>query len=112
MDTILDPSALELITGGDPLAAAEIKDLFKTDTMDLLATMGQALASGDDELLRRLGHTLKSTAATVGAMQASSWGKAIEDGGLEAGKRLIPLLEEHLQEVFRMLDQAVVNPGR
>ena len=102
---MFDPESFCIITGNDPETGREIADLFRSDTSQLLKDMQAAIGAGDAEVVKRLGHTLKSTCAAVGATQASSWGAAIEQGGVPVAEELLPQLAEHLPEIFDRLDQ-------
>ncbi len=56
-----------------------IIDLFIDDFANSITKLEQALASGDNETLARIAHTLKSTCANVGCMQLSAEAIALEE---------------------------------
>ena len=70
-------------------------------------TLQAGLRDGDQERVERASHSLKSSAANVGAMTASQLARAIEHAAsehdlVEAG-RLAPELEEALEGAFTAL---------
>ena len=84
---VINPSALDALmeaTGGDPDFLREMIDVFLADTVELLAAMDGALASGDTEALRRAAHSLKSNAATFGAMRLTALARQLEELGKTA----------------------------
>jgi HPt (histidine-containing phosphotransfer) domain-containing protein len=58
-------------------------DSFHESAVRLLAEMSQALAVGDRETLHRAAHTLKSTAAAIGALRLSGLARDLEAGTRE-----------------------------
>ena len=70
----------------------ELIDTFLEDTPTLLAQLHSALASQDADTFRRAAHSMKSNAATFGAMELSTLAKELENFGrdknLEIGNRL------------------------
>ena len=81
-DTIIDPAAIEMLRelGGDdePDLLAELVGVFLTDAPERLRDMHTALAEGDFELLERAAHTLKSSAANLGAVLLCQHAKSLE----------------------------------
>ncbi|MBC7248740.1 MAG: PAS domain S-box protein [Anaerolineae bacterium] len=73
---VIDPTVLEkfrAVMGQDaPLFIAELVEAFQMDAVRLLAELRQAVAQGDPELMRRAAHTLKGSAATLGATRLSA----------------------------------------
>jgi HPt (histidine-containing phosphotransfer) domain-containing protein len=81
---VIAPSALDALmaaTGDDPDFLAEMIGVFLADARELLASMDEALASGDTESLRRAAHSLKSNAATFGATRLTALARQIEEHG-------------------------------
>jgi len=79
-----DPTAIEKLldlTGGDRTALAELILSYLNDTSKLLDDLRHALERNDPELLRRTGHTLKSSSRDFGAMALSQLGKQLENLG-------------------------------
>lgn len=102
-----DRSKLVELVGDDEEVLREISALFLTDTRDLLAQMQDAARSEDVAVLRRLGHTLKSSAASMGCEPASALAAALESTGDPA---LIPRLATELAAAFREIE-LVAFPG-
>ncbi len=77
----LDPAAignlLNLI-GGDKDGLADLISSFLDDTPRLLGDLRRALNTGDVDLLRRAGHTLKSSSRDFGATHLSQLGQQLE----------------------------------
>lgn len=94
-------NALKEATGADFIG--ELVDTFLNDAPDLIAQMRSALADRDADSFRRAAHSMKSNAATFGAMELSSHAKELEamgrDNNLEIGNRL-----EVLEEAFRQVE--------
>ncbi|HYH32362.1 MAG TPA: response regulator [Pseudonocardia sp.] len=63
---------------GDPAAVDELIDEFLADSPRLIDEMAAAVERGDAELLRRSAHSLKSTAAAMGADPLAELCRAIE----------------------------------
>ena len=95
-----DREQLEELVGGDEETAREIATLFVTDTRELLAAMREALQQRDEAVVKRLGHTLKSSAAAVGCAKASEMSARIEAEGLAAAHATLAALTAHLEEAF------------
>ena len=78
----------------------ELIDTFLLDAPDLLQQMREAVSKHDADSFRRAAHSMKSNAATFGAMELSTLAKELEmfgrESNLEIGGRL-----EVLEEAFR-----------
>ena len=103
--SMFDRKAFDLIAAGDRDLGRQVADLFRDDCLHLLEEMEAALLRADDAAVRRVGHTLKSTCLTVGAIGASRIGKRIEDGGITVIRERLHELEPLLAEVFLWLDE-------
>jgi HPt (histidine-containing phosphotransfer) domain-containing protein len=81
----------------------ELIDTFLDDAPSLLAQMQTALATHDADSFRRAAHSMKSNAATFGAMELSALARELEVFGkeknLEIGNRL-----EVMNEAFRQVE--------
>lgn len=112
-DSVFDPAPLERLRAmqrpGRPSLVDRIVDLFLEDTPKKLADIRRAATSGDDELLHRSAHTLKSSAANVGALELARACEGIEKGvkageveaARSAAERLPPVVERALVAVER-----------
>jgi HPt (histidine-containing phosphotransfer) domain-containing protein len=79
---VLDPgalSALDELVGGDVEALHEIAQAFLEDAPERIGELRRGLAAGDDALVRRSAHTLKSTALTFGASELGEACRELEE---------------------------------
>lgn len=94
-------NALKESTGADFIG--ELIDAFLDDAPTLIAQMKSALTAQDAETFRRAAHSMKSNAATFGAMELSALAKELEfmgrDKNLDVGNRL-----SALEEAFRQVE--------
>ncbi len=72
---------LQASVGGDRGFVRDLIDAYVTDSAGQLEAIEAALAAGDAEALVRPAHTLKSSSATVGAMDLSSLARTLEMAG-------------------------------
>lgn len=73
---------------------AEILDGFYSNSRDLMATLDESLAADDVNTFIRAAHTLKSTAATVGAERLSDLAADLEGrAGFDTLSELAPTVE-------------------
>ena len=97
-------NALKEAMGADFIGG--LIDTFLDDAPTLLAQMRSALAAKNTEVFRRAAHSMKSNAATFGAIELSAIAKELENLGrennLEIGNRL-DLLEEALHQAETQL---------
>jgi HPt (histidine-containing phosphotransfer) domain-containing protein len=115
---VLDPASLQRLHELDPQGTNRVVErvlrAFDTSLARLLPQARQALAQGDLEAVRHVAHTLKSSSASVGALQLSrccaeieSLLRAQQSGDL--GERLATLdgeAERVLQAVRALLPDA------
>jgi HPt (histidine-containing phosphotransfer) domain-containing protein len=81
---LVDESVLaELLasTGDDPEFVRELLETYLGETPDQLAAINSAIEADDAAALVRPAHTLKSSSATLGAMQLSALGRELEVAG-------------------------------
>ena len=72
---------LQASVGGDRGFVRDLIDAYVADSAGQLEAIEAALAAGDAEALVRPAHTLKSSSATVGAMDLSSLARTLEMAG-------------------------------
>lgn len=88
-------------TGADYIG--ELIDAFLDDAPDLFTQMKSALVKKDAESFRRASHSMKSNAATFGAMSLSNLAKELEsmarENDLEIGNRL-----EVMEDAFHQVE--------
>jgi CheY-like chemotaxis protein/HPt (histidine-containing phosphotransfer) domain-containing protein len=96
-------------TGGDAGFVSELIEQFVVDSPALVAAARAGLETGNAEAVRRAAHTLKSNAATFGAVGLADQSRALEDaarrGALEDGMLRIDALARELgivREALRM----------
>jgi len=110
--TILDPAALErLEEWGGPGLSKEIVQLFLDHGPVRMDQIRGALDGEDLETPERGAHSLKSSAANVGAQHvqrvASEVEAAASDGDLQRVRDLIPNLEQAYAQAARELEVIV-----
>jgi HPt (histidine-containing phosphotransfer) domain-containing protein len=93
-------NSLKESTGADFIS--ELVDAFLDDAPALISQMRSALANNDAESFRRAAHSMKSNAATFGAMELSKLARELEnlsrDNNLEVGNR-VDIIEAEFQQV-------------
>jgi CheY-like chemotaxis protein/HPt (histidine-containing phosphotransfer) domain-containing protein len=83
-DPSFDPTAIDKLlnlVGGNQSALSELISSYLDDTSNLIDNLRHALETNDAELLRRAGHTMKSSSRDFGAMLLSRLGKQLEELG-------------------------------
>jgi len=86
-DAIIDPIAFaELQASAGEDFVGELIDTFLQEAPPMLEELRAALAGGDAERFRRAAHSLKSNSQTFGALRLAEQARALELGGLEAGR--------------------------
>jgi CheY-like chemotaxis protein/HPt (histidine-containing phosphotransfer) domain-containing protein len=82
---------------GNPAIVVEIIDLFVGDLPAQMALLGQSMAAGDAPTAQRAAHTIKASAATIGAHALAAHCEALEGlarrGDLDEGARYMPAIE-------------------
>jgi histidine phosphotransfer protein HptB len=98
-------NSLKDVTGDDFMG--ELIETFLTEAPNLVAQLRSSLESQDTDTFRRAAHSLKSNAATFGAMGLSALARELEgfgrDKNLEIGDRLL-MLEAEFQQVAEQLE--------
>jgi signal transduction histidine kinase/CheY-like chemotaxis protein/HPt (histidine-containing phosphotransfer) domain-containing protein len=106
---VYDPhllAALPMVADGSaPEYAQELLDLFVSSTSASLRAIQAAAQSDDKKLLQRLLHTLKSSSASVGALQLASLAAAAEVG-LRQGHVPAANLHSRLRRSFEAFEKA------
>jgi two-component system sensor histidine kinase BarA len=104
-----DPTfdALRASVGGDPEFLADLIETYVTEASGLLSSLREALDKGDSEAARRAAHTLKSTSASLGALELSSDSGLVEklaaESDLAAAAARIPALDAQFNAVAMAL---------
>jgi len=106
LTTVLDAHALaqlrDLDPGGQNGLLPRVLQAFDSSLERLLMQLGDARASGDSNVMRHIAHTLKSSSASVGALQLSRICADIE-------KRV---REQQTEGLAVLLDDMVVQARR
>lgn len=97
----------ELVSTTDAAFVNELIDTFLDDAPSLLDSLRSALADQDAEEFRRAAHSLKSNAATVGAMALSASAKELEMAGKAGDLSGAESRIDELQEAFSIVKQAL-----
>jgi HPt (histidine-containing phosphotransfer) domain-containing protein len=105
----LDPAALErlLASVGDPAFVEELLDTFLRDAPRLLEAVGAGLARDDADAVRRAAHTLKSNAATFGALTLAGACRELEHAAEGGSLDGLGALVERVEEEYRRLESAL-----
>jgi HPt (histidine-containing phosphotransfer) domain-containing protein len=111
---VFDPAqlaALPMVADGSaPEFAQQALVMFLDSTVATLNGVERSLIEGDANSLQRLMHTLKSGAATVGALELSALA-ATHESGLRRGLLPDASLPQQLALALLRLRQAVQNEG-
>ena len=83
----------------------ELVDTFLEEAPPMLELLRRALEAGEAERFRRTAHSLKSNGQTFGAVALTERARALELGGLEAGRAAgaLPGLEQEYARVATAL---------
>jgi HPt (histidine-containing phosphotransfer) domain-containing protein len=103
MTEVLDEAALVSLlemVGGDPDFVDELIDTFLADAPRQLAELRTAVATGTAADAVRPAHSLKGTAATIGARAVEAVSRSIEE---QAGDGNVDGLDDQVRELERAL---------
>lgn len=112
--TIIDPQALERLKewGGDKLAGQMVR-LFLKNTGSRMDQIRSGVAGGDLDEAERGAHSLKSSAANIGAESLRTMATRMEsaalDSNIEDARTLLPQLESAFAEAMKEL--AMIEKG-
>ncbi len=108
--SVLDLEELRQRLDNDEELVAEIVELFLDDTPRQIAALEDALARADGEVVRERAHTLKGTAANMGATElretAGRMEEAARDGRLGEATELV----DSIHRDFAKLRKALTAP--
>lgn len=108
---MFDRDAFEALTGADPEVARELTDLFRRDIGELLDSLVSATQEGRDEDVRRVGHTMKSSCASMGATEASAMGARVEAEGLQTASELLDALRKSVTSALDAMEACCSGIG-
>jgi HPt (histidine-containing phosphotransfer) domain-containing protein len=117
-DEIIDPATFAGLLdslGGDVEFLSELVDAYLDSSPGLLASMQQALASGEAPALQRAAHSLKTGSASFGALAFAGLCKGLEElaktGALDGAAEKYEALEAGYAQVAAAL-QVKVDSAR
>ncbi len=100
---VLDQRRLLEQFGDEPEIIAELRDLFLEDLPRQIASMREAVAATDCDVVARAAHSLKGASGTFGAERVYHVAQALEqlgrEGKLEEVSLGLDLLQEELEKV-------------
>jgi signal transduction histidine kinase/CheY-like chemotaxis protein/HPt (histidine-containing phosphotransfer) domain-containing protein len=112
---VLDPEAFERLRAA--MGASFLDELLVTfveDSQELVATMRRALTQKDADSFRRAAHSLKSNAASFGAMTLSTLARDLENlsksGSLDGAAPKVERLDIERERVVRALREVEREP--
>jgi len=107
----IDYKALEQIyalqKNGSPDLLKKVIDMFLRDAPERIATIRDAVMSGNATTIQRTAHSLKSSSATVGAMALSSLCKELESMGGTNTVDHAPELLSRVEAEYRAVEAAL-----
>jgi HPt (histidine-containing phosphotransfer) domain-containing protein len=113
---VLDPAIVEqlrmLARAGNSELLARLEVAFARDTPTRLAALRSAIANGDHDAVAFNAHTLKGSAANLGAIHVVAACKAIEGAAESAGAEDIEPLAEALDEAAATAQSALARLAR
>ncbi len=112
---VLDQVGLVEMVAGDHQFLCELTELFAQESLRLLAEIGQAIESGDRELLRRAAHNLKGCAGNLFGMRTSEIAFRLEhlaeEGDFVLARRAYTTLGSEVGKFQQALAEASVTVG-
>lgn len=101
---VLDPEVQqELAAIGGAELPRELLTMFLTDAPDQLAGVRAALTTGDLMTVRKLAHSMKGAAASIGAARVEESARALEHAVREGETAQVPALTEAVAETLAEL---------
>lgn len=85
---------------GDMEAVREVAQVFLDESEEQEATIRQAIEEGDAQTLRRVAHSLQSTARQLGAMELASLAATLEGAGKQGDMGTARTEAPHFFEVL------------
>ena len=99
---VFDKEKALAATDGDRELLAELIDLFKEQSPDLLDAIGRAIESGQAGQLQKAAHSIKGSTGSLGAMSAHEAASALEtmgmNGQLEQAEEVFMKLKRRIRE--------------
>jgi HPt (histidine-containing phosphotransfer) domain-containing protein len=112
--TILDLAVFERLRTTMGAGLEELLSTFVEDSSELVSSMREALGHKDTNVFRRAAHSLKSNAASFGAMTLCTLAKELEtlasSGSLDGAARRVDRLAAECDRVTRALREVEREP--
>ncbi len=93
--------------GGDQENLKRILDYFKQDTRELFSSLEESLLAGDQKMAEKHAHTIKGSAANVGARALSSAALEVErtarEGRMELAEKRFERMKRELERLNQLL---------
>ena len=108
MNSVIDQDVYQALVEavGDDFVG-EMVDAFLEEGAQLLKILTESFADGDVDRFRRAAHSLKSSAATFGAMKLSGLAKELEEMARESGLDEAEAKLEPISGSFGEVEQAL-----
>jgi HPt (histidine-containing phosphotransfer) domain-containing protein len=97
----------DLVASTDMAFVQELIEAFLEDGREQIAAMRQSLASGDVLVFQRAAHSLKSSSASIGALEFSELAKELEMLAKQANLPAAPEKLEQIASTFPTVEQAL-----
>jgi CheY-like chemotaxis protein/HPt (histidine-containing phosphotransfer) domain-containing protein len=111
---VLDRAAFEQLRAAMGAGFDELRSTFVEDSRELVGTMRRALGTKDADTFRRAAHSLKSNAASFGAMTLSALAKDLEtlarSGSLDGAAARVERLAGECDRVARAVQEVEREP--
>lgn len=104
---VLDMTVLRDISESSGIPAGELLELFVADARSNVADLRDAYRLGDRETVNRHAHSMKSSAASVGAMRMAECARALEQATRTSLAEDAAALRDELSAAFAELEIAV-----
>ena len=105
----VDLSRIQEVASGDYETEVMLIDLFLSDSEELLAQLKTALATGDRNAMRQASHSLKGSAANMGAELLRSFFLELEtiasEGVLDDAPPILLQVDSELSKITEFLHQ-------
>ncbi len=106
--SVFDPEALASLIGDDPELVQELVVLFSDEAPRLLTAIRNAVAAADAHAVAHAAHTLKGSAANLGAPMTSEAAMALEIMGRSGDLGPAAVACERLETELARLHEALV----
>jgi two-component system sensor histidine kinase/response regulator len=95
--------------GDDPTLLSELIDMFQAEVPGWLASLQEAIQSGQADNVKRLAHTIKGAVSTFGARRATALALEVELAGKEANFQAATASFDRLKEAIEHLKKSLAS---